>query len=549
VASRANDGNTDGNYNNGSVSHTAAQAQPYWDLDLGAGNAAQTLDRINVWNRTDGGGPSRTVNFHVFVSDNPFTGTTVAASQAQAGVQDNFNAAQAGSPTAIDIANRTGRYVRVQLEGAEFLHLAEVEVFAVSSGSQAVTFAPGETTKTVTVNVVGDTKVESDETFTVTVTDNSSTPQTLDTGTGTITNDDAASICVPAPPNQVAWYRGENNANDSVGTNNGTNNGVTFSPGKVGQAFTFNGTTTQNIAVPDSISLNATTGTWEFWFKNAQAGNRPGIVGKTDNGNQNGILFFVEPADGKLSVAVNASGGIKLSTPTAVTDGVWHHAAVTFAQNGSSILYLDGQQVAAGVTPAFNFAANSQLLIGRVHDSFWDQFRGQFDEFDIYNRVLSPSEIAAIYNAGSAGKCAGGGSSGCVRADYQFQNTLASSIGNAPAISYIGTGQNFTTDTINGVSRTVLSFPAGSGVEVRPTTGVIANNEYEIYVHFKTSDAFSWNRIVDFKDGSDDGGREYDEEAPLEERLRTDNVKHLKRRPRRVLEWTTVEPNPATRSG
>lgn len=129
LASRANDGNTDGNYNNNSVSHTDFQSQPYWDLDLGASNAAKTLDRINVWNRTDGFG-DRTVNFHVFVSNNPFTGITVADSQAQSGVQDNFNASQAGSPTTIDIANRTGRYIRVQLESpGTLLHLAEVEVF------------------------------------------------------------------------------------------------------------------------------------------------------------------------------------------------------------------------------------------------------------------------------------------------------------------------------------------------------------------------------------------------------------------------------------
>ena len=43
--------------------------------------------------------------------------------------------------------------------------------------------------------------------------------------------------------------------------------------------------------------------------------------------------------------------------------------------------------------------------------------------------------------------------------------------------------------------------------------------------------------------GKDDGGREYREDAPWPERYQTDEVRRLKREPRRVLEWKTVEPN------
>ena len=50
--SKANDGNNDGNYNNGSVSHTSNDGGPqFWEVDLG--DASQTIDRIIVSNRTD----------------------------------------------------------------------------------------------------------------------------------------------------------------------------------------------------------------------------------------------------------------------------------------------------------------------------------------------------------------------------------------------------------------------------------------------------------------------------------------------------------------
>ena len=128
-AARAIDGNTDGTWSSSSTTHTAnTDSQPYWDLDLGA---IKDITNIKLWNRTDCCS-GRLTNFHVFVSDAAFTGTTVAASQSQSGVFDHHNTGTAG--TTVDIAvNRTGRYVRVQLSntvaGSEnVLSLAEVQV-------------------------------------------------------------------------------------------------------------------------------------------------------------------------------------------------------------------------------------------------------------------------------------------------------------------------------------------------------------------------------------------------------------------------------------
>jgi RHS repeat-associated protein len=69
TASRANDGNTDGNFADGSVSHTDFQNQPWWQVDLGS---SQQITSVSVWNRTDCC-QSRTSNFNVIVSDQPIT--------------------------------------------------------------------------------------------------------------------------------------------------------------------------------------------------------------------------------------------------------------------------------------------------------------------------------------------------------------------------------------------------------------------------------------------------------------------------------------------
>ncbi len=52
VAKRATDGNTAGEYEKGSVAHTAESDNPWWEVDL---KSARTVDRIVLWNRAEAG--------------------------------------------------------------------------------------------------------------------------------------------------------------------------------------------------------------------------------------------------------------------------------------------------------------------------------------------------------------------------------------------------------------------------------------------------------------------------------------------------------------
>ncbi len=124
VASRAVDGNNDGVFGDGSVTHTNGDLHAWWQTDLGS---VQSITSIQLWNRVDCCG-DRLRNYYVFVSDEPFTSTDLNTTINQPGVWNAYMAAQAGSPTTIAV-NRTGRYVRVQLAGTNYLSLAEVQVW------------------------------------------------------------------------------------------------------------------------------------------------------------------------------------------------------------------------------------------------------------------------------------------------------------------------------------------------------------------------------------------------------------------------------------
>lgn len=121
VAGRAVDGNTDGNWNNGSVTHTTDQMQAWWQVDLGK---SHQIDTVRIHNRTDCCA-ARLNNAVVMISDKPFTGTQL---NARAGDGIHRTALGVAQPVNTIKVGRTGRYVLIQLPGKNPLSLAEVEV-------------------------------------------------------------------------------------------------------------------------------------------------------------------------------------------------------------------------------------------------------------------------------------------------------------------------------------------------------------------------------------------------------------------------------------
>jgi RHS repeat-associated protein len=123
VASRAVDGNTNGTWANGSVTHTNYEAGAWWQVDLGG---MQAVQGVEVWNRTDCCG-ERLTNFNVMLLD---SNQAIIASVNMAGA--------GGTPTTVPISG-TARYVKVQLVGTDYLSVAEVKVWGASGGGGSST--------------------------------------------------------------------------------------------------------------------------------------------------------------------------------------------------------------------------------------------------------------------------------------------------------------------------------------------------------------------------------------------------------------------------
>ena len=126
-ASRAVDGNTNGDFLANSVSATDKELNAWWQVDLGE---VYNIETIKVWNRTDNR-QDRLSDYYILVSDTPFASTDLNSTIDQSGVDNYYNAGQAGTPSSESIG-RTGRYVRIQLNYEEHLTIAEVEVMGCS---------------------------------------------------------------------------------------------------------------------------------------------------------------------------------------------------------------------------------------------------------------------------------------------------------------------------------------------------------------------------------------------------------------------------------
>ena len=218
----------------------------------------------------------------------------------------------------------------------------------------------------------------------------------------------------------VSWWPGDVNANDIEGCNDGTlSGGVTFAPGKVDQAFTFNGTDGEiilqgsssdplpNFGPSDSFTIDA-------WLKPDRSvlGTQRVAVSLTYVCSPEQISL-VALTDGTIDFSIRDSNNMSVDaiSPGSILDGQWHHVTgVRDATTHTVTLYLDGVSVASLPDPTTGTftRADGQNRIGSIpvacptNRYFW---QGQIDEVEIFNRALSASEIQAIYNAGTAGKC------------------------------------------------------------------------------------------------------------------------------------------------
>jgi len=104
-----------------------------------------------------------------------------------------------------------------------------------------------------------------------------------------------------------------------------------------------------------------------------------------------------------LRFAITTTGNVTETniTASATLPSGWHHVAATIDSASMTMkLYQDGKLIAEGPTPTLpsDLGETTENYLGRSQYAADSYYFGSLDEFRIYNRALSESEI--LYLAG-----------------------------------------------------------------------------------------------------------------------------------------------------
>jgi|GEM_PF-937738 len=222
--------------------------------------------------------------------------------------------------------------------------------------------------------------------------------------------------CITPPPDCVSWWSGDGETNDLVRGNSGyPQNGMSYSPGMVGQAFHFDGVD-DRLMVPDAPNLRLTKSlTIEGWIYIESLPIKLGgqILFRGDDRLGLDPYSLAILPDGNLQFHIGSlTSNVEITTP--VPTGRFLHVAATLdSASGSMKLFKNGNIVAEATTvirPFKDLDSNYYpgLGIGNTQGPRMQHnhpFHGLIDELAVYNRALSSDEIRLIYRAGGCGKC------------------------------------------------------------------------------------------------------------------------------------------------
>lgn len=281
----------------------------------------------------------------------------------------------------------------------------------------------------------------------------------------------------------VLYYPFNGNATDASGNNlNGAvYGGVTPAADRFGNpsgAMKMDGFSGY-VDAPDGVYFNGSDFTVTAWIKTASNGNSARVFDFANGqANNNVLLTYTSGTNGMPSATVyNGTTLVNyvFSNATQTPLNQWAHLALTFS-SGIGSIYINGVRVAQGnlATPqnvlrTLNYIGRSQWVVDAYADA-------TFDEFRIYNRALTTTELMSLVlqQPDPVGFVAASGSvcSGSTATLYLLnsQPGVSYQLQNASNGSNIGTPLNGNGDTLVFVSG-IITAPASFQLQATTVSG------------------------------------------------------------------------------
>ncbi|MFA5175558.1 MAG: LamG-like jellyroll fold domain-containing protein [Patescibacteria group bacterium] len=183
----------------------------------------------------------------------------------------------------------------------------------------------------------------------------------------------------------------------SGGGKDGTKTAITPIAGKIGQAGKLNGSSSR-VSVPDlSTVVSNTGGTVSFWI-NSNISHYGSLISFSDNKpriyvHNSGAMYVYWAGSTGMPDSGEYSNGVAWTFPKA-----WKH--IVFTWDASSYrLYVDNVLKDSDSSCSFSAMTSGAEIIGGPTPNF---FNGSIDDFRVYNRSISASEVKQLYALGGA---------------------------------------------------------------------------------------------------------------------------------------------------
>ena len=159
-------------------------------------------------------------------------------------------------------------------------------------------------------------------------------------------------------------------------------------------------------AIGDPVSLRpAASLTISAWFKTSMTTR--GMMLSSYNGNLTlAQLEIGRNTAGYVDLSIRTGTGSGTTTEyTGATyhDGAWHQVVGTHDDNVQDAIYVDGKQVLTGSAASGSMNGETQNWCIGCENGGSNFFNGALNDIRLYNRVLSASEVAMLYQAGKSG--------------------------------------------------------------------------------------------------------------------------------------------------
>lgn len=226
------------------------------------------------------------------------------------------------------------------------------------------------------------------------------------------------------------------NAVDSVRANFPTSNPLTFINGVKGRAVQGASSKDKAIKYPSANDFARST-SWSiaYWMKNTPATDGEpefhfSLVNEKNDFWHNSALFLLVEKGGpdpgnstptqmaaKLAIEDHWVEFLGSNRIPNVLDGNWHHVVYTYSETDSRVrVYVDGQLAQTsnpvmkngnprGATPFNNTSSfiiagwNKHASTSGPNDPWIHSYSGGMDQFRLYSKALSASEVLALYNS------------------------------------------------------------------------------------------------------------------------------------------------------